>query len=56
MPGDMFFRTTRDIEVGEQLNESNLEYIPGFMTIKTTRLIKEGEELMLLYEMPDIDV
>ena len=55
-PGDMFFRTKRVIEVGEELSESNLKLIPGFMTIKTTRLIKEGEELMLLYEMPDIDV
>jgi hypothetical protein len=52
----MFFRTKRVIEVGEELNESNLEFIPGFMRIKTTRLIKEGEELMLFYEMPDIDV
>ena len=48
----MFFRTTRDIKVAEELNLSNMEYIPGFMTIKTTRLIKEDEELMLLYVMP----
>ena len=37
-------------------NQSNCKYTPGYKTIKTTRLIKEGEELMLFYEMPDIDV
>ena len=35
------------MKAGEEMNDSNCKYTPGFMTIKTTRLIKKGEELLL---------